>query len=75
MQGKNIGDQLKGYTEKLVLSFADISLYKKVKANLEKDGILYHEWVTEQMEEFAERLSIMNKERGWNYLLATCGEK
>ena len=65
---RNIGDQLKGYTEKLVFSFADISLYKKVKANLEKDGIPYHEWTTEQMEEFAEKLSIMNKERGWNYL-------
>lgn len=72
---RNIGDQLKGYTEKLVFSFADISLYKKVKANLEKDGIPYHEWTTEQMEEFAEKLSIMNKERGWNYSLATCGEK
>ena len=72
---RNIGDQLKGYTEKLVFSFADISLYKKVKANLEKDGIPYHEWTTEQMEEFAEKLSTMNKERGWNYSLATCGEK
>ena len=72
---RNIGDQLKGYTEKLVFSFADISIYRKVKANLEKDGIPYNEWTTEQMEEFAEKLSIMNKERGWNYLLATCGEK
>lgn len=30
---KNIGDQLKGYTEKLVFSYADIAIYKKVKAN------------------------------------------
>lgn len=58
-----------------MFSFADISLYKKVKANLEKNGIPYHEWTTEQMEEFAEKLSIMNIERGWNYSLATCGEK
>ena len=72
---KNIGDQLKGYTEKLVFSYADIALYKKVKFNLEKSGIPYHEWTTEQMEEFAEKLSIMNKERGWNYSLATCGEE
>lgn len=72
---RNIGDQLKGYTEKLVFSYADIALYKKVKSNLEKNGILYREWTTEQMEEFAEKLSIMNKERGWNYSLATCGEK
>jgi hypothetical protein len=30
---QNIGDQLKGYTEKLVFSYADIAVYKKVKAN------------------------------------------
>lgn len=72
---RNIGDQLKGYTEKLVFSYADIALYKKVKSNLEKNGIPYHEWTTEQMEEFAEKLSIMNKERGWNFSLTTCGEK
>jgi hypothetical protein len=64
-----------GYTEKLVFSYADIALYKKVKYNLKKNGIPYHEWTEEQMEEFAEKLSIMNKERGWNYSLATCGEK
>lgn len=71
---KNIGDQLKGYTEKLVFSYADIALYKKVKSNLEKNGISYHEWTTEQMEEFAEKLSAMNKDRDWNFSLATCGE-
>lgn len=32
---ENIGNQLKGYTERMVFSFADISSYKKVKANLE----------------------------------------
>ena len=72
---QNIGDQLKNYTEKLVFSYADIALYKKVKQNLEACGIPYHEWETEQMEEFAEKLSAMNRERGWNYQLATCGEK
>lgn len=72
---QNIGDKLKGYTEKLVFSYADIALYKKVKSNLDKNGIPYHEWTTEQMEEFAEKLSTMNKERSWNYSLATCGEK
>ncbi len=72
---QNIGDQLKDYTEKLVFSYADIALYKKVKANLEHNGIPYHEWTEEQMEQFARKLSAMNKERGWNYTLATCGEK
>lgn len=72
---RNIGDQLKGYTEKLVFSYADIVSYKKVKANLEKNNIPYREWDEATMNEFAARLSAMNKERGWNYTLATCSEK
>ena len=38
---ERIGNQLKGYTKKLVFSFADILEYKKVKANLEKNHINY----------------------------------
>ncbi len=72
---QNIGDHLKGYTEKLVFSYADIISYKKVKANLEKNHVNYREWDVESMNEFAARLSKLNKERGWNYQLATCGEK
>lgn len=72
---RNIGDQLKDYTEKLVFSFADIASYRKVKFNLEKNGINYIEWDEASMNEFAARLSVMNKERGWNFQLATCGEK
>ena len=71
----NIGDQLKGYTEKLVFSFADIAIYRKVKSNLEANGIPYQEWTKEQMKEFAKRLVKLNKEKGWNYELATCGEE
>ena len=71
---ENIGDQLKGYTEKLVFSFADISNYRKVKKNLEDNKIPYHEWTNEQMSEFARKLVALNKAKGWNYKLATCGE-
>ncbi len=70
---ENIGDQLLGYTEKLVFSFADILLYRKVKSNLEKNRIPYHDWTEIQMLEFAERLAELNKK--WGYTLATCGEK
>jgi DNA repair photolyase len=70
---ENIGDQLNGYTEKLVFSYADIALYKKVKANLEKSHVNYAEWTTAQMEEFAQKLSELNQK--WHYQLATCGEK
>ena len=70
---ENISDRLQGYTEKLVFSYADIATYKKVKSNLEKSRINYREWTEPQMEEFARRLSELN--RKWHYRLATCGEK
>jgi hypothetical protein len=71
---ENIGDQLKNYTEKLVFSFADIISYRKVKSNLEKNHINYIDWSKEQMLEFAGRLVKLNKDKGWNFTLATCGE-
>ena len=70
---ENVGDQLLGYTEKLVFSYADIASYRKVKANLEKSQVHYAEWTTEQMEDFARMLSELNQK--WKYKLATCGEK
>ena len=72
---KNIGDQLNGFTEKLVFSFADIEGYNKVKANLDRNKINYREWDFDSMNEFAKRLSDLNRVRGWNFQLATCGER
>lgn len=69
----NIGDQLKGYTEKLVFSFADISTYRMVKNNLRSAGINYREWREDDMLSFASKLVELNKR--WGYTLATCGEK
>lgn len=68
-----IGNKLKGYTEKLVFSYADINSYKKVHNNLVKNNIHYREFTESDMNEFAARLSEMNKK--WGYTLATCGEK
>lgn len=70
---ENIGNQLKGATEKLVFSFADILEYRKVKVNLEKSGILYHVWSLPLMEQFAKGLSELNEK--WEFQLATCGEE
>ena len=70
---EHIGDNLFGYTEKLVFSFADIASYRKVKSNLEKNNVPYIEWDETTMLEFASKLSELNKK--WNYELATCGEK
>lgn len=68
-----IGDKLKGYTEKLVFSFADITSYRKVKCNLDNNHIRYREFDETTMNEFARQLARLNEK--WNYTLATCGEK
>jgi hypothetical protein len=69
----NIGNQLKGYTEKLVFSYADIAIYRKVKLNLEKNGINSIDWTEDEMRELAGGLTELNQ--SWGYTLATCGEK
>lgn len=70
---EKIGNQLQGYTEKLVFSFADILSYRKVQANLQKANVNYVDWTEAQMQDFAQRLSVLNHK--WRYELATCGEK
>ena len=70
---KRIGDELNGYTDKLVFSFADISIYKKVESNLRKENVNYTEFSLDSMTEFAEGLQILN--RTWNFQLGTCAEK
>ena len=66
-----IGRQLKGYTEKLVFSFIDISAYRKVQRNLAGLGI--REFTPEEQIRFAKGLSELNRELGLE--LATCGEE
>ena len=80
----NIGNQLRGFTDKLVFSFIDIDNYRKVKRNLvketsqfNKENIERSEVTIEQMNEIA--LGLMKiKERwrqeGWEISLATCAE-
>ncbi len=69
----NIGGQLKGYTEKLVFSFADIAEYRKVKSNLLTGGIKYREFSETEMLSFSRGLQQLNKD--WGLTLATCGER
>ena len=70
---EGIGEQLRGYTEKFVFSFADISSYRRVKANLETSLIKYVEFEESTMTEMAKGLSDLNKK--WGFQLATCAEK
>jgi hypothetical protein len=67
-----LADQLRGATEKLVFSFADISAYRKVKANLGRSGGGYREFTEEEKLRFAEGLAPLKKEAGLR--LATCAE-
>ncbi len=81
----NIGNKLKGYTNKLVFSFVDINCYKKVQANLVKytdifneRNVLDAEYTPEFMEITASKLASLRDQwaqEGWNIELATCGEK
>lgn len=68
---ETIAQQLRGYTEKLVFSFADISTYRKVGRNLLDAGVLYREWDEDAMVDFARKLHGLNL----GLELATCAEK
>lgn len=67
----NIAGELRGYVDKLVFSFADISSYRKVGRNLCEAGINYREWTEEEMVELSRRLVDLNL----GLELATCAEK
>jgi len=60
------------HTEKLVISFADINIYKKVQNNLSRQQVSYREFTPAQMTELAQRLSVLNRE--WNLKIFTCAE-
>ena len=68
----HIAEQLQGHTRKLVISFADIESYKKVRDNLAKHPAQYREFTPGLMRDFGERLSDMNKQ--WGFEIATCAE-
>jgi DNA repair photolyase len=67
---ERVGDELHEYTEKLVFSFADISVYRKVQNNLK--GTNYIEFDKETMEELATGLKELNKK--WGLEISTCSE-
>ena len=80
-----IGNQLKGYTEKLVFSFVDVKAYRKVQNNLvketpcfTKENVENAEMSVSQRRELVEGLVKLRenwKSNGWNLTLATCGEE
>ncbi|MBO4312318.1 MAG: DUF1848 domain-containing protein [Desulfovibrionaceae bacterium] len=69
-RAERIGDALKGHTEKLVFSFADIS--PVAAANLRRAGVAWRAWTVDSMKEYSKELSRLNEK--WGYALATCAE-
>ena len=80
----NVGNKIKGNTEKLVFSFVDVNGYRKVKRNMvnatqvfDDINIEHAEPETNQIEEIVAGLAKMRdywKTEGWNIELATCAE-
>lgn len=80
----HVGNQLKGYTNKLVFSFIDVKDYRKVQNNLIKetsffsrDNVEDAEPTGNKLEELADGLAKIRdhwKNEGWEIELATCGE-
>ncbi len=64
--------QLRPFTERLVISFADIKVYKKVQNNLAREKVNYREFTPELMVDVAQRLQCLNRE--WGLKIATCSE-
>lgn len=81
----NVGNKLKGLTDKLVFSFIDINGYRKVQNNLvketdqfSKETIERSELTQQQMNEIADGLAKCRDrwaKEGWDVELATCGEQ
>jgi DNA repair photolyase len=67
-----VAEMLRKHTEKLVVSFADISNYKKVQNNLKRHHVHYHEFTPSLMKETAKRLSALGQACGLK--IATCAE-
>lgn len=70
---KVIGDELAPYTKKLVFSFADIEVYKKVKHNMTAHDSSWKSFTKNDMYDFAEGLVKLNEK--WQLELATCCEE
>lgn len=81
----NVGNQLKGYTNKLVFSFVDVKAYRKVQNNLVKETSCFTRESVDMAEpSAAQREEIISglckirdawKASGWEVQLATCAEE
>ena len=68
----SVAAQLRGLTDRLVISVADISEYKKVQNKLQRQGVRYRTCTPDVMAEIAQRLQALN--RDWKLTIASCAE-
>ena len=79
-----IGNQLKGYTDKLVFSFVDVKAYQKVQNNMVKETMIFTKEDIDKAEaNHAQRIEIVEGlkkirgawlQEGWKIEMATCAE-
>lgn len=80
----NIGNKLRGLTDKLVFSFVDVKAYRKVQNNLVKETMLFTKEDVDNAEaNHAQRIEIVEglkkireawHKEGWDVEMATCAE-
>jgi hypothetical protein len=69
---EKVGNAIHDYTNKLVISFADIEQYAKVKRNLMAAGFKYRDFDKDSMEKICEGIQKINEK--WGLEIATCAE-
>jgi Domain of unknown function (DUF1848) len=67
-----VGERIHPNTDKLVIAFADIERYTKVRSRLKRFGRGCRELTADEMRAFAERLTAAV--RPWDLAIATCAE-
>ena len=80
----DIGNRLRGYTNKFVFSFVDVKVYRKVQNNLVKETIIFTKENVENAEaNYSQRIEIVQgiqkirnawHKGGWDVEIATCAE-
>lgn len=69
---EKVGNAINDYTNKLVISFADIEQYAKVKRNLIAAGFKYRDFDKDSMEQISVGIQKINET--WGLEIATCAE-
>jgi len=69
---KRVGDQLADATGKLVISFADVREYAKVRHQLARGNVSWRDFTAAEIEDLAARIAELSQQ--WGLPVATCAE-